>query len=175
MSFAKALKFTLREEGGFVDDPADHGGRTNRGVTQASYDQWRIAQGLDVVDVKAIGDDETRRFYADLWVKAHCDDMSLGMACAHFDWTVNHGLGRYHTAGSLETLQETLQVQVDGIYGNQTRAALLALDHDDLWKEYNLLRREWYQARIKSHPDQAKFGDDWLGRVDRLDAYLGAL
>jgi lysozyme family protein len=38
--FDACLAFTLREEGGYVDDPADIGGATNMGITLASYRQW---------------------------------------------------------------------------------------------------------------------------------------
>src|ERR1700730_5482268 len=34
------LAFTLRKEGGYVDDPADPGGATNMGITLATYRQW---------------------------------------------------------------------------------------------------------------------------------------
>ena len=33
-AYNDALAFVLRWEGGFVDDPDDHGGRTMKGVTQ---------------------------------------------------------------------------------------------------------------------------------------------
>jgi len=36
--FAAALPFVLRWEGGYVDHPDDPGGRTNKGVTQKTYD-----------------------------------------------------------------------------------------------------------------------------------------
>ena len=38
-AFESSLPFILRWEGGFVDHPADPGGRTNKGVTQKVYDQ----------------------------------------------------------------------------------------------------------------------------------------
>jgi lysozyme family protein len=34
------LAFTLRQEGGYVDDPADPGGATNMGITLATYREW---------------------------------------------------------------------------------------------------------------------------------------
>ena len=34
MSFEKAVSFTLRMEGGYVNHPADRGGETNFGVTK---------------------------------------------------------------------------------------------------------------------------------------------
>ena len=36
--FSEALRLVLAQEGGRVDDPRDPGGRTNRGITQATYD-----------------------------------------------------------------------------------------------------------------------------------------
>jgi hypothetical protein len=40
-AFNRALEMVLHHEGGFVDHPADPGGATNRGVTQATYDAYR--------------------------------------------------------------------------------------------------------------------------------------
>jgi lysozyme family protein len=39
-TFDICVTFTLREEGGYVDDPSDPGGATNMGVTLATYRQW---------------------------------------------------------------------------------------------------------------------------------------
>ena len=30
----------IQREGGFVDDPLDHGGATKYGITQRTYDDW---------------------------------------------------------------------------------------------------------------------------------------
>ena len=38
--FDECLAFTLRAEGGYVDDPADPGGATNMGVTLATLREW---------------------------------------------------------------------------------------------------------------------------------------
>ena len=39
--FDTAVAFTLREEGGFTDDPRDPGGATNLGITLATLTHWR--------------------------------------------------------------------------------------------------------------------------------------
>ena len=64
-----ALKFVLRWVGGFVDLPDDPGGRTNKGVTQKVYDQWRARQGAAPQDVKLISEDEVHSIYeAGYWL-----------------------------------------------------------------------------------------------------------
>src|SRR6201986_252592 len=62
-SFTASLPFILRWEGGFVDDPDDRGGRTNKGVTQNVYHAWRADQGLPQQDVQQINDQEVAAIY----------------------------------------------------------------------------------------------------------------
>jgi len=170
-AFPDALAFTLKEEGGYVDNPHDHGGATNHGITQASYDEWRDAAGLSRCDVREIEPAEVQSLYGMMyWLPAHCEAMSVPLAVSHFDWCVNHGV-----RGALETLQRALKVTVDGDFGPHTLAALQAQDQGDLWREYNGLRRGWYRAQVAAHPDQAVFLKGWLGRVDRLDNYIEGL
>ena len=52
--FDSALPFILHWEGGFVNDPADHGGRTMKGITQRVYTAYRAQRGLIDQDVKLI-------------------------------------------------------------------------------------------------------------------------
>jgi lysozyme family protein len=42
----------LRQEGGYVDDPADPGGATNMGITLATYREWSDDPNLGGVQVK---------------------------------------------------------------------------------------------------------------------------
>jgi lysozyme family protein len=170
MSLDTALAFTLHEEGGYVDNPNDHGGATNHGITQHTYDTYRLNRRLPAASVRDIQDQEVRDIYESMyWVPAHCSMMSLALGECHFDWAVNHGVH-----GALKTLQEVLGIEADGVWGPNTEAALLAQDHDDLWRPYNQLRREWYQADAEHDPSQAEFLTGWLHRVDRLDAYCEA-
>ena len=46
MSFERSLPDILRYEVGYVNNPNDHGGRTNKGITQVTYDRWRDSQHL---------------------------------------------------------------------------------------------------------------------------------
>src|SRR5579863_6145856 len=168
---ATALRFTLREEGGFVDDPADHGGATNHGVTQATYDAWRARQQLPQQDVRLISGAEVQGIYGQMyWIPGHCDALSPALSVCHLDWCVNHGV-----RGAIMTLQQALGITADGDFGPGTAAAVAAKDTGLFWQGYNTLRRDWYQARVKAEPDQARFLKGWLARVDRLDAYVEGL
>lgn len=168
MSLAQALAFTLKEEGGFVDDPADHGGATNRGVTQATYATYRHNKGLSLRSVGDIEDHEAADIYqAMYWVPAHCGELEAHLGICHFDWAVNHGV-----QGAMATLQQSLGVPADGVFGPVTRRALDSELPGQVVIRYLELRRRWYRDRAQAEPDQAKFLMGWLGRVERLDSYL---
>lgn len=170
MSFDQAIKFTLSEEGGFVDNPHDSGGATNHGVTQSRYDDYRDTRKLPRQSVALITDSEVRELYENMyWEPSKCQLMHSPLDICHFDWSVNHGI-----SGALKTLQAALGVTPDGIFGKQTSSALAIADPTETAQAYNVLRREWYRNRVKQRPDQEVFLNGWLGRVDRLDAYMDA-
>ena len=95
MTFDKALKFVLKWEGGYVNNPNDKGGATNKGITQTTYNAWLRAKGQNIKDVRHINDAEVREiYYNNYWLKAGCDKMSEKFAILAFDTAVNMGVGR---------------------------------------------------------------------------------
>lgn len=93
--FKKALKFVLKWEGGYVNNPYDKGGATNKGITQNTYNAWLKAHGLASRNVKNISNDEVEQIYfKNYWLKAGCDKMSPKFAVLAFDTAVNMGLAR---------------------------------------------------------------------------------
>jgi lysozyme family protein len=170
MGFEEALKFTLGEEGGYVDDPRDRGGATNRGITQGSYDSWRGSHGLASQDVRQISDREVRDLYREqFWDAGHCGELPMPLAISHFDWCVNHGPG-----GALATLQQAIGVTPDGLWGPATESAA-GKSSSTAYIRYDALRRQWYLKRAAEAPDQVAFLKGWLKRVDRLDTYIEGL
>ena len=61
--FEQALKFVLEREGGYVNNPNDPGGATNKGITQSTYYNWLKAKGLPNKSVKLITDAEVKEIY----------------------------------------------------------------------------------------------------------------
>ncbi len=95
--FNKALEFTLKWEGGFVDHPNDTGGPTNKGITQKTYDSFRKEHKEPYgYSVKFIEDDEVKDIYwFNYWVKAKCGEIDIpAVAIAVFDFAVHSGVRR---------------------------------------------------------------------------------
>ena len=93
--FKKALDFVLKWEGGYVNNPHDRGGATNKGITQYTYNAWLKRKGLANREVRYIPQDEVEQiYYKNYWLKAGCDKMSPKFALLAFDTAVNMGLAR---------------------------------------------------------------------------------
>lgn len=164
--YQRALAFVLAREGGFVDNPNDHGGATNQGVTQRVYDGWRQVQGLPLQTVRDISSTEVEDIYRHLyWHPAHCDSLIDPVAICHMDWSVNHGVN-----GAMHTLQEAAGVTADGIWGPQTQEAVQ--NAIGLPARYLELRAAWYRDDAEQNPSQAVFLDGWLQRIADLKAYI---
>ncbi len=93
--FKRALKFVLKWEGGYVNNPDDKGGATNKGITQNTYNAWLKSLGLQSRDVRNITQQEVEQiYYTNYWLKAGCNKMSPKFAVLAFDTAVNMGLAR---------------------------------------------------------------------------------
>lgn len=93
--FKKALKFVLDREGGYVNNPNDRGGATNKGITQNTYNSYLKSKGQSTKDVRNITQAEVEEiYYSRYWLSAGCDKMSPKFAVLCFDTAVNMGVGR---------------------------------------------------------------------------------
>lgn len=144
--FRKALEFTLRWEGGYVNDSRDPGGATNQGVTQATYDHWRQSNGLSRQPVRGIAQDEVEQiYYENYWLRAGCDQTEpLGLAISVFDFAVNSGVG----------------------------TALRYRAEADDWVTYNNKRLGYLIGLRELWPT---FGRGWTGRIVALNEYAATL
>src|SRR4051812_35082264 len=104
--FDACLAFVLEREGGYVDDPQDHGGATNRGITQRVYDQFRDLHTMARQPVRNITPDEVRLVYRVLYWQSVCaDDLPPPLDFVMFDSAVQHG-----ASGATRLLQRALQI-----------------------------------------------------------------
>jgi lysozyme family protein len=168
-ALSSALPFVLRWEGGFVDHPADPGGRTNKGVTQKVYNASRARLGLAPQDVKNITDTEVHAIYeADYWIPPRCDLLEDSLSLVQFDTAVNMGVGR-----AVRLLQGAAGCGVDGDFGPGTRKAVTECDAGQLLVRYCDAREAFYRRLAEKKPELAVFLKGWLNRLNALRKEIG--
>ena len=147
--FENALKFVLAREGGYVNDPDDRGGATNKGITQNTYNSWLKAHGKSSKDVKNITDAEVKEiYYKNYWLAAGCDKMTSKFAVVCFDTAVNMGVSRVD-----EFLKAAKWIDIN---------------------EFYLARIRKYNEFAKNQT-QRKFLNGWLNRVFALIDFVEKL
>lgn len=150
--FERALAFTLRWEGGKVDDPHDRGGRTNRGVTQRTYDGYREDLGLPRRDVWELEEEEAKAVYSRLyWWPAKAAPWPLSLVV--FDCAVLFGPGR--ASGWL-----------------QAASWLSASPEAQAWAIL-CFRRERHRETIAKDKSQGRFWAGWSNRLNALAEAAG--
>lgn len=160
-NFAAALKLVLRSEGGRVDDPLDPGGRTNEGITQATFNAWLSSHGSQQRDVFTITPDEVSAIYkARYWDAVDADNLPAGLDYALFDFAVNSG-----PAKAAMTLQGIVGVAEDGKIGPITLAAI-AKERPTFLIPKLCAMRLGFLRKLSTWPH---FGAGWTNRVNQVD------
>jgi lysozyme family protein len=172
MSLDSSLPIILKLEGGYSNDPLDHGGATNYGITQNTYDLYRRSRRLLTQSVKLITQDEVQKIYQDsYWKDGHCDIITIvnpKLATIHFDCCVNCG-----TFQAAKLLQRAVETVDDGFIGSKTMLAIRKLDDDTASRNYLNQRLIFYTKLILNNPTQEKFKSSWFHRLDYLSKQLG--
>lgn len=162
-NYPQALKQVLKYEGGYVDHPKDPGGPTNKGVTQAVYDNWRKSQNLSTQSVRAIADSEVAAIYKNLyWDRISGDLLPSGVDFAVFDFAVNSGVSR-----AAKTLQAVVGVTQDGVIGPATIQATKT------YVAMSITNRRL--AFMQSLSIWSTFGKGWSARIADVNAQIIAL
>ncbi len=167
MGLDDALEFLFFEEGGWSNHPADAGGATMYGVTQATYNRYRKAKGLPAQSVRLITKDEVREIYDMFyWREASCHRLPWPISYLVFDAAVNSGPSQ-----GVKWMQSGLGVSVDGKVGpNTVKAANAAVEGYDGEKIYKIMdARATFLARlVQKKPSQAVFLLGWWRRTLRV-------
>lgn len=164
--FSAALDHVLRWEGGYTDDEADSGGRTNLGISESAHPEaWE-----DGPPTKAEAVAIYRQQY---WAHKRVQADRIGydrIALYLFDCAVNHGPARAATMLQRAIRRSGGQCSTDGWVGPTTREALRGLDPKVVLDRFVLIRVEFYRAIVAEDRSQSKFLLGWLNRaLDPLD------
>ncbi len=203
--FQRAFGIALALEGGYVNDPADRGGATNYGVTQATYNAFRDGIGRPEQSVRHITEWEARQIYRQMyWQAGGCGKLWGDMAVAHFDACIHHGPRQ-----AVRFLQRIAGATEDGMFGGKTLAAITAAlataqggtptesgtltqggtltgsstlaqgntltQSHALVTAYLFARMGFYIDLVRRDASQGKFLKGWYNRLVRLGTELGVI
>lgn len=164
---SKLIPFILQWEGGFVNDPDDLGGATNKGITIGAFTEYKKRKGQKaptVDDLKNISDAEWHEVFKYLyWDRWKADELkSQAVANILVDWvwaSGSHGIKRP---------QRLLGVKADGIVGKQTIAAVNAVDAAMLFKMIKDDRAKFIDEICKARPKNEKYRKGWMNRINAI-------
>lgn len=163
----RLVPFILKWEGGFVNDPDDLGGATNRGVTIGTYEAYCHRKGYPkptVERLKNLTEEEwteiMKTMYWDRW-KA---DLIRSQSVANIlvDWVWASG------AHGIKIPQRLLGVDVDGIVGAKTLAAVNGKNPRELFDRIKMARFDFIEDICRSRPANNKFKRGWMNRLNDL-------
>lgn len=147
--FSEAIPIVLKNEGDYINDPADPGGETRYGLSKASYPE---------VDLKTLTVEEATAIYLrDFWKFTGIVDQAV--ATKLFDAYVN----MEHAA--IKIAQTIAGVPVDGSYGPHTEDAINALDPGFFLEKFRAALASHYQDIVAHNPAEEKFLHGWLARA----------
>lgn len=160
-TFDELIGDVLRREGGYVNHKFDRGGATNYGITQRVYSDWSGTAGRDIRNMEKT---EAVKIYFDLyWKPAKCEQLPAAIRGIHFDSAVNHGVGR-----AAKLLQTAAAVDVDGVIGKNTLAAVHATHPELLKFRYVAERYKFYGDIIQRDRSQLAFMAGWMARMEHF-------
>lgn len=149
-----SIEKTLHNEGGYVDNPADKGGPTNMGITQAD---------MPGVDMRTISVAQAEAYYQEHYAKPLYAQIQNQAICDKlFDMGVLFGVG---TATIF--LQTCLTMEpTDGIFGPDTLEATNAADSTSLLAAFKAILVTHATQIGAQDPTQRQFVKGWWNRIN---------
>lgn len=160
------LPKVLRFEGGFVNDPIDRGGATNKGVTIAT---WRNVGydkdgdgDIDVADLRLLTKEDVRDrvlrpHYWNRWKADLITNQSVAESLVEWVW----GSGKW----GVIIPQQLLGVAADGKVGRATIDALNRAVPAAFHAKLVTAKVEFLNRLVTAHPEQRRFLKGWLSRI----------
>ena len=156
----------LKWEGGFVNDPTDHGGATNKGVTIATWKKCGYDKDgdgdIDVDDIRLLTvNDATlvlKKYYWDRWKADWIVNQSVADILVDWVW----GSGKW----GIIIPQRILYLKEDGIVGNNTLNAVNNVEPAKFHQQIKQAREKFLQDIVARDKSQSRFIQGWLNRLN---------
>ena len=153
-------------EGGFADDPLNHGGATNMGVTISTWRQVGCDKDgdgdIDVDDIKLLTRADAtavlKKFYWDRWRADEMNNQALADILVDWLWCS----GKW----GITIPQRLLGVPDDGIVGPVTISKVNSANPWQLKIRIYKVRVAFIRSIISRDPSQKRFENGWLKRLN---------
>lgn len=178
--FKRVAPIILKHEGGYVNDPADSGGMTNKGITIGTWKQYaKLDLEIEPTEdnLKNITDEQATIIYRKRYwePKGFCkiEDERVGLMV--YDWSITSGGAGKQVQKLLKNEFEQV-INDDGAIGPKTIEALNNVeDQDKLLNRIAEIRKQYYTDLAydsKGKPTKnIKFLKGWHNRVDECLNY----
>lgn len=160
--YTKLVPIIKKWEGGFVNDPDDSGGATNKGITLKTFRSF-YGQNKTVEDLKNISDQQWIHIFLNgYWNKCQASNINnQSVANIFVDWAWGSGPGT-----AIKQVQKIVGTDVDGIVGVKTLDAINSKDPKTLFNAIKKARIEFVENLVKQRPKDAKFLQGWKNRIN---------
>lgn len=186
-NYEKSFELTFQKEGGYVNHPNDRGGETVFGISRRYHPDWLGWKTVDMVKPYCTEEVGTKEYNKELtdYLKANevltkqklefyktlfWNPLLLGevkdqdVANAIFDASVNHD-----PRDATKMAQRCLNVNVDGIMGNQTIDAINMKNKTEFLRDFTRIRIQYYRSIVERNPSQRVFFDGWISRAQSFN------
>ncbi len=171
MTNDEIIDLVLKYEGGFTNNPNDHGGPTNFGITAADLGAWMGKNGPATADeVRSMSKDTARAIYEKKYIAApgFSRIANDALRLVVVDSGVLFGVSR-----ATQWLQQELGVVTDGRLGDDTAKALANYaSPDKLARRVLGLRFSFIAGIVKRDVTQLEFLGGWINRAVSLLDYV---
>lgn len=184
--FKPVYKKVLQFEGGYVNDPNDHGGETFAGIARAGNPKWagwpiidRIKRRYDLSKKAEIKKMNGELFANDELMKQHIlhskktfwdsvrGDEIKNQKLAEFIFDFFWGSPKY----ALKVIKESVKTvkarhpDLSGLIDNSLLKSLNTLPPGELFNEMYQMRGAFYKKIVEKDPTQQKFLNGWMNRL----------
>ena len=164
----KLLPFIEKWEGGYVNDPNDLGGATNKDITIGT---WKTV-GHDKDDDGDIDEEDVRLLTREdlitvlrehYWNRCQADRIqSQAIANILVDWVWGSGVT------GIKQVQMLLGVKVDGIIGEKTLQAINSAPSRELFYRIKSAREEYIESICNKRLANLRFRKGWLRKIESI-------
>lgn len=166
LRYDKRIKIIFENEGGYVNDKDDAGGKTNYGIS--TYFLRSIRSNLKRKNItKYIAKKLYKKYF---WNRVNRDNIkSYDLSVNVFDMAVNRGVKT-----SVKLLQKVLNKDYnqklieDGIIGKKTLSILNKIEDEKILNIYYTIERIKYYKKIGKKRNNNKFLKGWINRRNKF-------